>query len=611
MAKKIFYWVACAKRSLNLSELVEAIAFNAEDTSWNADNIPDGTRALQTCKNLVVLDEETQEVRFVHHTVKQLLFSQDLQKDRKLTTTVFHSTTHRGNMVLARTLCTYLCFSDFETQLTQFDPHIRPRAPDLIRTQETLMAMPHEMPLGTLLLSVWKVFRGIRTTSSKTSMPFPLLTVPKQEPIPAGLEKYRLLDYAIQHWLSHVESRSGRLVWSTIGDEKFRNNFENLVFDKHLPFSFRPWGNLGNSREFPHMSMFRWAIKAAHVTLLSLLGRRSINKGMTAYGNGKISHWILQRYCIEEMENGRSPLLWAIKNNLLDVFTALDDVNIRSFHPDLPRQLLCTAVSHSFHEVLAWVFEKTKGHVDANDLLAALVVAVERQHDANSRTIARLTAAEVQTLILTTKPFEANAKPRRYLGISTVSFCKVLDWALNDSPSNSLAAVLTTHVLVPSLKSDESIINKPYALVWAVENDKVEFMRHFMSALPFETVVSADFWEAAESIAMANDQDDEVVKIILSYLQPIDSAKYFNRSSRNSVLKDKGGPFLATPSGAGSTAKGSLLHWLNDEAPSHRSDEDDEQRRRSRGPDHVAKAQLEANANRNHLEGEVRYMPDF
>ena len=566
MARKIFCWLVSAKRALELSELVEAIAFSPTDESWDADSIPDGSRALQTCKNLVILDEETQQVRFVHHTVRQLLLSQELVYDAKLRP--FRYAVVQGSNHLAQVLCAYLCFSDFETQLTRLDAEFQLQPPDLVRTQGSLMAMPHEMPLGTLIVSVWKVFRGRRTTYEVPTIKFPESAIAKPKPLPRLWERYRLLNYATQHWLSHVKDVVSRSDCFLLKDDVSRRNFQSLVFSKTLPFDFRPWGNHRGTRQFPHMPMFRFAVQNGHLALLDFIEGPGI-------GPGPAHLSVLRRYCIAEMENDRSPLLGAVENLLVDILTALDDTKIRSFLPHTPRQLLCAATSQPLNEVLAWVLEKTQDHVEANDLLAALFIAIEHEHDTNSRTITKLTAAAVQTLLVTTKPFEANAKPKQLLDLPTVSFCKILDWALNDTPSNSLTAVLTTHVLVPSLRSTESRIDHLNLFIWAVENTKLEFIRHFMRALPFETVASTEFWKTAESIASSNDQDNEVVKIMWSYLQPIDPAKYFNGSSRKTSPRDRVRTYLAQGDGAGSTAKGSLLHLFNEEMPGYRSDEDD------------------------------------
>ena len=562
-AEKIFRWLAYAKRTLELQELLEAIAFSPADKSWSAESIPDGSRALQACKNLVVLDEETQQVRFVHHTVRQLLLSEDLFNDVKLR--IFWFNDSRGDFTIAEVIWAYLCFSDFERQLARVGPEARAQRLDPVRAQESLMKMPHEMPLGTLLVTVWKAFRGSQIGHEVPTLKFPEVPIMKEESLPKGLEKFHLLNYAIQHWLSHAKNYLASWHTFSVSD----SNLESLVFDKKLPFRFRPWGDHRGNPQFPHMPMFRWAVQNGHVALLSLLGypRRSPG-GIISNSRGQAYSPILQRYCIEEIDHDRSPLLWVVEYGLDDILTALNDIKIRSFRPHTLRQLLCATARQPSGEVFDWVMAKTTDQVDANDMLVALLAAIETERN----TITDRLALATKILIDMTQPFEINAKPRLYLSLTTVSFCKILDWALTNFSSSDLATVLTTHVLVPSLTVSEGIINYPYVFLWAVKNDKAEFMRHFMRALPFETIASTTFWEAAESVASRYDQEKEVVQIIWSYLQPIDPAKYFNQPRRPLIPKaivngSEPRHYLLQGPGGESTAKGSLLHYLNEEMP--------------------------------------------
>ena len=532
MAKKIFRWLACAKRTLELSELAEAVAFSAADSTWNAESIPNGLRALQACKNLVTLDGETQQVRFVHHTVRQLLLSQYLLDDSKLKE--FRFIAVEESNAIAEILCAYLCFSDFETQLARVNHEARSQLPDPARTQESLMKMPHEMPLGTLMLTVWKVLRGTHSIREAPSLKFPQPIV-EQDIVPKALEKYRLLDYAVQHWLSHAKDVSGMLNCFLLTNELSRRRFESLVFDKKLPFSFRPWDNLHRSAEYPHMPMFRWAVRNGHVQLLGLLdgpllhtfwGRDIIKYTGSAYNTS------LRRYCTEEIENDRSPLLWVVENGLFDILNALNNTRIRSFRPHTAQQLLCAAACQPSSEVLLWVMKKTEGQVDANDLLKALIAAIESERDS----IVKLIADETNTFIATTRPFEATARPRLSLNLSTVDFCKMLD-GLHNFSSRDVVQTMVTHVLVPSMSLSESSINYEYLFTWAIENDEALLMQVLMNSLKRETVTSSSFQEAVESVVSNYDQEKEVLKPLRFYMQLIDASRRFNKLSPPSIPK--------------------------------------------------------------------------
>jgi hypothetical protein len=71
IAQQIFKWIVCAKRPLLLAEVAEAVAFKPTDQSWDADKIPNHSRLIQACRNLVVFDEDDETVRLAHHTVQQ------------------------------------------------------------------------------------------------------------------------------------------------------------------------------------------------------------------------------------------------------------------------------------------------------------------------------------------------------------------------------------------------------------------------------------------------------------------------------------------------------------------------------------------------------------
>ncbi len=72
---KIFNWILSARRPLTLNELAEAIAFDVDDTSWDARKIPTMPQLLRVCRMLLEVDEESQTVNFSHNTVKKYLLS--------------------------------------------------------------------------------------------------------------------------------------------------------------------------------------------------------------------------------------------------------------------------------------------------------------------------------------------------------------------------------------------------------------------------------------------------------------------------------------------------------------------------------------------------------
>lgn len=74
--KRMFDWIICSCRPLHMDELRDAIAFTADDKSWDATKIPnDIQRLIRACGNLILIDEDTLEVHLAHYTGKSPLIS--------------------------------------------------------------------------------------------------------------------------------------------------------------------------------------------------------------------------------------------------------------------------------------------------------------------------------------------------------------------------------------------------------------------------------------------------------------------------------------------------------------------------------------------------------
>ena len=75
LASRVFIWVESAKRPLCITEMREAVAFEAIDTKWDASKIPTETALTGACGGLVVCDAIEQTVLFAHHTIPEWLHS--------------------------------------------------------------------------------------------------------------------------------------------------------------------------------------------------------------------------------------------------------------------------------------------------------------------------------------------------------------------------------------------------------------------------------------------------------------------------------------------------------------------------------------------------------
>ena len=71
LGMQVLMWLHYAYRPLKLNELQHALAVEKNHTEFNADNIPPLKSLLDCCLGLVVVDDETLTVRFVHYTLEE------------------------------------------------------------------------------------------------------------------------------------------------------------------------------------------------------------------------------------------------------------------------------------------------------------------------------------------------------------------------------------------------------------------------------------------------------------------------------------------------------------------------------------------------------------
>ena len=103
---RVLMWLHLAYRPLNLAELQHALAVEKGHTVLEEDNIPSQKRLLDCCLGLVVVDDETLTVRFVHYTLEEYF--------RKYTSEEFPN----GYSSIAETCLTYLNFCELRQHCT-------------------------------------------------------------------------------------------------------------------------------------------------------------------------------------------------------------------------------------------------------------------------------------------------------------------------------------------------------------------------------------------------------------------------------------------------------------------------------------------------------------
>jgi hypothetical protein len=73
MAEKILAWILCAHRPLSTLELLHALAVEPGDKEIDEDNILETDQILTICAGLVTIDEQSNNVRFIHYTTQEYL----------------------------------------------------------------------------------------------------------------------------------------------------------------------------------------------------------------------------------------------------------------------------------------------------------------------------------------------------------------------------------------------------------------------------------------------------------------------------------------------------------------------------------------------------------
>ena len=274
IALRVFRWTVSSRRPLKAEELQEAVAFDRSDMSWDRDKIPDENLMIETCRGLLVRDKEDRTVRFAHHTVQQYLLS--APDIRTLGGSGFLVSSHSEAEAYVGQICiTYLCFSDFETQVALRTPKLQLEPLGVLKVGGPVR-IPTILGMRRSLLEIPYRFLGGRSNTTPLDIDYSKYLTPKtlQKPqAPSTLtEKYRLLDYIVEHWMYHTKELDPAL------DPKFRH----LVLYKTLSFEFRPWGPNQHSgpygcvscpdptkaKDLPLMSLFHYAAHVGHWSLM-------------------------------------------------------------------------------------------------------------------------------------------------------------------------------------------------------------------------------------------------------------------------------------------------------------------------------------------------------
>ena len=278
LARKFFQWATVVLRPLHVEELKEAVAFSPQDKHWEEDKIPNEDFMFESCRGLIIKDEDDGTVHFAHHTVRQYLIG-------GLATKVdpsFEVSTPDADYLAGLTCVAYLSFSDFENQLTSTTPTATLEQKGVLESGGPLW-IPSILGIRKPMFNIpYKMLRGDSASQPSDFVYWKHLRrqpKPSYSPSTDLKDKYRLLCYAIENWEPHTRSVH-------IHDPVYARRFEHLAKHKKLAFDFRPWGlnqHFGPygcagcpssrdqspvAKDLPYMSMIHYAARVGNMALL-------------------------------------------------------------------------------------------------------------------------------------------------------------------------------------------------------------------------------------------------------------------------------------------------------------------------------------------------------
>ena len=245
----------------------------------------------------MVWEREDGMVRFAHHTVQQFLLSDPFSAQRNdLKFSEHEAENHIGEMCL-----TYLLFSDFETQVQTRPAHIQPQQPLDVPQVGPAYWIPEMLGVRASKIDQPLRLLGLKSTSSSPQPPDyaehlrSAFRIKVSTPSTEIVEKYALLQYIIDNWVSHT----GGFEPSSTSCRKL----QDLAMYKTLPFEFRPWGRNQLYGPYGCGSCKPGGIsssEAERLPFMSLLHYGAEN------GNSLLMEPLIEEYCSHETKDPKS-----------------------------------------------------------------------------------------------------------------------------------------------------------------------------------------------------------------------------------------------------------------------------------------------------------------
>ena len=389
IAKRVFQWLACARRPLAIQELQEAVAFHHEDTEWNGDKIPAADLLMQACRGLVILDEGNLP-SFAHHTVRQYLVH-DHESDQ-ISVPKFHIHRPSAEAMVGKVCIAYLNFRDFATEVTR-------RASDLQFAHTGIFGsagpgtIPSVLGLGKPVYDIMYRVMGGGSRRKAVNIDFAKhLKLQGREPHLNLDTKYALKNYIVSEWAWHIRDIEPE-------SSEAPSNFATLILTKTLSFEFRPWGPnkhygpygckacagrasfrmapriIPMAQKLPFSSLIHWATEHGHLSLLKIALSSSLVPGATGSQDRRPS--LADSEYLEHESHSQETMLIACRHSHKSLSYLLEARKEADEHWDL--YLRAASTSGQTENVLLLL--NFQGHDSLEALRMVFGVAI-RKHDA-------------------------------------------------------------------------------------------------------------------------------------------------------------------------------------------------------------------------------------
>ena len=258
ICKRIFLWVATAKRPLTLDELREAIGIEPLQQNWDSSRfVNDMSQAITCCGSLTFVEEEHQAVHFTHYSVKQYLLSKAIGASLR----PYYMDLERCNAVVGTVCVTYLNFGIFSRQVAR--PTGKGQSISSIPSAVLKETLPHRTLGNKIALAL---LQRQRKSSNALSRPLQEASGDTEAFRRRQIqEQYSFLSYAREFWLEHTKSAT------ELSSQMMGGSWSNLINEVNLPGTSKSISWTYEDWKSGSKTVINWIIEHNHYFLAQLM----------------------------------------------------------------------------------------------------------------------------------------------------------------------------------------------------------------------------------------------------------------------------------------------------------------------------------------------------